>query len=1015
MSNKEGKHMCLYPKCPGFGSTVQFERCQNAPCQNLFHHLCQVQFEDEIKVDIGLTKRCYNCISAIANSKKLPPEGSTEKTSQTSQKTTTGASGQTGFKKCSVVLGPELYFYDTLDVVKEIVGDISTLPNKYGRIVAVPNRKKLVNYYEILYDRSIVTKDVLHLSGYTRKLPDFEDVRILLKAAILRADSIGYKFDGNKNRKPKKKSTLQEEGKNTTPNKNEAESSLLSGIFSEISFPTTGNSSRKKDEIDNSSIDSEQLEESDSDSSDEDSQCDVNDSAFFTNVSNEENDVEEYENEKEIDVLDENWKWNQWEKINDDETIPGPFEDDHYSGPHGLNPVYTLSFQTILQCIFNTTAMDRNFFKRLCSQSNKYARRVMQSRCTSMFLGHKWTNISTGEMVRFFGILLRISMEPRKMGGYASYFVSNPCVSVGGYSVQLKGYTPWAKDIMSLIRFKQIRSAFHPEAEKSICGDKCHQLRFFIRKFNEMARNVFSLGPHASFDEGGVAMRSRYCPVRQYNKDKPDKYRVDFFILADATHYFIYHLDVYQGRNTSNIDIHPYATCLPTTQKAVANAILKSGIDNDTNGCRYLMMDNRYTPPQLFALMLTNWNIRGVGTCRANRRGFASKELVLDKNAPRGSFVRLVDKRLGMVICRWKDSRILQTVSTIMLKGTEKIQRRKGSKIIEVIVPKDIKQYQNYMGGVDRGDQHRVMGAGFANVAHFKKWYKKAYLGLADFSMLQAFTAWNLSVDQVRTTGSRGGVYRERKKLLKWEFYAVAAEEMMNYVDEDEVEKGVVLLEPTPEAQHKPQIITRQSSAKNPTCIICSMSEAVERKVLNSSNKNRTGRKYARRKTYLATCTHPDCLIMAHVCAPDENKMKTLPQFRGMSCFDIAHHPECSSMFTVIQRGNKSHLRCLPTHNISYQLQEKYKELLPRRSSRGRPGRSEQAYRTPESTNTGGTPTSMRTPTEQNLTASNRTRAKTPSQNKPRQTRKSQGEAKYKRPRRRVITRRTRNTNYYEV
>ena len=82
------------------------------------------------------------------------------------------------------------------------------------------------------------------------------------------------------------------------------------------------------------------------------------------------------------------------------------------------------------------------------------------------------------------------------------------------------------------------------------------------------------------------------------------------------------------------------------------------------------------------------------------------------------------------------------------------------------------------MGGVDRGDQHRVMGAGFANVVHFKKWYKKAFLGIADFSMLQAFTAWNLSVDQMRTTQSRGGANRGRKKLLKWEFYAVAAEEM---------------------------------------------------------------------------------------------------------------------------------------------------------------------------------------------------------------------------------------------
>ena len=92
------------------------------------------------------------------------------------------------------------------------------------------------------------------------------------------------------------------------------------------------------------------------------------------------------------------------------------------------------------------------------------------------------------------------------MGGYVSYFTENPTVVVGdGYSIQLRGYDPWAKDIMSLVRFKQIRSAFHPEAESSICNDKCHQLRYFIRLFNSKAKEVFSLGANVSFDEGGAA------------------------------------------------------------------------------------------------------------------------------------------------------------------------------------------------------------------------------------------------------------------------------------------------------------------------------------------------------------------------------------------------------------------------------------------------------------------------------------------------------------------------------
>ena len=120
--------------------------------------------------------------------------------------------------------------------------------------------------------------------------------------------------------------------------------------------------------------------------------------------------------------------------------------------------------------------------------------------------------------------------------------------------------------------------------------------------------------------------------------------------------YFIYHLDVYQGKNKANIDIHPIVRHLPTTQKAVANSILKSGIDNDEYGCRYLFMDNRYAAPQLFALMLTNYNIRAVGTCKANQTGFKSDALQLPKKAEEGEYKRLVDKRLGMVTTRWRDS-----------------------------------------------------------------------------------------------------------------------------------------------------------------------------------------------------------------------------------------------------------------------------------------------------------------------------------------------------------------------
>ena len=96
--------------------------------------------------------------------------------------------------------------------------------------------------------------------------------------------------------------------------------------------------------------------------------------------------------------------------------------------------------------------------------------------------------------------------------------------------------------------------------------------------------------------------------------------------------------------------------------------------------------------------------MRRVGTCKANRKGFASDKLPMDNKADRGTFTRLVDKRLGMVITRWKDSRVLQIVSTVMKKGSNIIHMRVGAALIPVTCPNDVIMYQQNMGGVDRGD-----------------------------------------------------------------------------------------------------------------------------------------------------------------------------------------------------------------------------------------------------------------------------------------------------------------------
>ena len=184
------------------------------------------------------------------------------------------------------------------------------------------------------------------------------------------------------------------------------------------------------------------------------------------------------------------------------------------------------------------------------------------------FSGYPWKNITTEEMFHFFGVLLKMSVDCRKMGGYKAYFKSKPTIYLSdNYSMTLNSYPAWASKVFSFSRFQQIRAAYHPEVGQSKSGDKVHQLRYALNCLNTASKRTFVPGLDLSFDEGGIASRSKFCPVRQYNQSKPDKFRVEFFLLGNCMKqmYFITHCDIYQGKNAMNVDIPREIQHLPTS------------------------------------------------------------------------------------------------------------------------------------------------------------------------------------------------------------------------------------------------------------------------------------------------------------------------------------------------------------------------------------------------------------------------------------------------------------------
>jgi Transposase IS4 len=211
-----------------------------------------------------------------------------------------------------------------------------------------------------------------------------------------------------------------------------------------------------------------------------------------------------------------------------------------------------------------------------------YHNNIYKDGDSRVWQGLYWRDIMEDEMYRFLGILLAISLHPIDYSGYPAYFRDSDLVIQLSTNSSKRLTIPQSKGFAALVdpsvrmsvnRFKQIRGAFHPESKKKANSDnqdKCYQLRLAINELSAASLQNFVPERNCSFDQGGCSCQLRYCPVRQYNKDKPQKFRVDFFILAGSKSYIIYHINVYQGKNSSNVGIDPKCFNLPTTMKAVS-------------------------------------------------------------------------------------------------------------------------------------------------------------------------------------------------------------------------------------------------------------------------------------------------------------------------------------------------------------------------------------------------------------------------------------------------------------
>jgi len=368
-------------------------------------------------------------------------------------------------------------------------------------------------------------------------------------------------------------------------------------------------------------------------------------------------------------------------------------------------------FKSAKSCFEVVTGLDRSFFLHLTKVMNEFGERKKDE--NGKFANSKWVRFELYEIYRCIGICLRGGITHCAGGGYEAWFVatnSHIIASRGRFynTYHKQGYDNWAINFTTLRRFRQFLKAFRiendPDGSKK-AADKAYQLRRMCVIISNASRSVFLPGRDLSFDEGGIGCRSRRCPIRMYNKDKPEKYRIDFFILCCSVTYIIFHLEPYQGKNATNAGVTTLARSFPTTAKAVLNAVEKTGLKNSLSGCRVIVMDNRYTSPLLFVALLRHYGIAAIGTVRKNRKGLGKELLTMLKSAEHGA-CKIYYCKISKILCvQWNDNKVVTVLSTAWLKGSVDIERRVGSQIRTFSTEKCVLYYQQKMLGISKSDQ----------------------------------------------------------------------------------------------------------------------------------------------------------------------------------------------------------------------------------------------------------------------------------------------------------------------
>lgn len=243
---------------------------------------------------------------------------------------------------------------------------------------------------------------------------------------------------------------------------------------------------------------------------------------------------------------------------------------------------------------------------------------------------------------------------------------------------------------MSLNRFHFLLRALRfddrstrTERKKS---DNLSAVREIVELFKDNCKKYYTPGEYLTIDEQLHGFRGR-CSFRQYMPNKPARYGLKIFMLADARTFYVSNLEIYAGKQPEG----PYfASNSP-------GDVVKRLIQHISGTGRNITVDNWYNSIPLARDLLANHNLTIVGTLKKNKKEIPS-EFLPSKNRQLYSALFGFSKDITLLSYVPKKSRAVILSSSMHHDKNINLESEK-------LLPEMIDFYNQTKGGGDVVDQ----------------------------------------------------------------------------------------------------------------------------------------------------------------------------------------------------------------------------------------------------------------------------------------------------------------------